>query len=72
MRGHRRYDGGMQSLVDLVVPWLVGGVTLCVLSAFALTPVMAVTGIYAWLSAMQSRRSADEMERLLAKAEEPG
>ena len=72
MRGHRRYSGGMESIVELVVPWLVGGVALCVLSAFALTPVMAVTGIYACLGAMQSRREADEMERLLAEAEELG
>ena len=72
MRGHRRYDAVMESIVDLVVPWLVGGLALCVLSAFALTPVMAVTGIYAWLGAMQSRREADEMERLLTEAEEPG
>ncbi len=62
MRGHRHYDDGMESIVDLVVPWLVGGVALCVLSAFALTPVVAETGIYAWLSSVKNPRDAERID----------
>ena len=55
----------MESIVDLVVPWLVGGVALCVLSAFALSPLMLVTGIYAWLGTGKARQDADQIDQLL-------